>query len=147
MVVRRCQALIRNSDEAMDAVQDVFVNLLKANERGVTYPSSLLYTIATNVCLNRIRAKKREKWTDFLVEGEEFFAADDESYNVVDAQILVQSIFEDESEETRTICFMYHADGMTLKEISDAVGMSISGVQKRIETFKKRARLKLRDSV
>ena len=142
MVIRRCQMLLRNSDEAMDAVQDVFVNLLKTEGRTVTYPSSLLYTIATNVCLNRLKAKKRENWTDFLHDGEEMFTADDDSYNQVDAEMLVQAILEDESEETRTMLFMYHVDGMAFREIGEAVGLSISGVRKRLETFKKRVRLK-----
>ena len=143
MVIRRCRQLLHSTDEAMDAVQDVFVNLLKAQGRGVSYPSSLLYTIATNVCINRLRGKKRAVQTDFPLDGEELFAVEDDGYDQVDAQMLVQAILEDESAETRTICFMYHADGMTLKEISDTVGMSVSGVQKRIATFKKRAQLKL----
>ena len=143
MVIRRCRALLRNDDEAMDAVQDVFVNLLRAELRlEGSYPSSLLYTMATNVCLNRLRGKKREAW-DLLSGSEEFFSAADGSYEQVDAEMLVKAILEDESEETRSICFMYHADGMTLSETGEAVGLSISGVRKRLESFRKRARLKL----
>lgn len=142
MVIRRCRSLLRNDDEAMDAVQDVFVNLLKSEGRlSGSFPSSLLYTMATNVCLNRMRKKKREAM-DFLSGGEEFFAADS-GYERVDAKLIVEAILEDESEETRAICFMYHADGMTLSEIGEAVGLSISGVKKRLDTFKKRARLRL----
>ena len=56
MVLRRCRRLLRDEDEALDACQDVFVRLLGAPERlDGAYPSSLLYRIATNVCLNRIR--------------------------------------------------------------------------------------------
>ena len=146
MVIRRCRTLLRNEEEAMDAVQDVFLNLLKAEKRlKDSYPSSLLYTIATNVCLNRLRAKKRE--APGLVTGaEDFFSAADGAYDQVDAELLVKSVLENESEETRTISFMYHADGMTLKEIGDAMGLSISGVRKKIESFKRRARLKLEEN-
>jgi RNA polymerase sigma-70 factor (ECF subfamily) len=145
MVIRRCRSLLRNDDEAMDAVQDVFLNLLKAQKRlKPAFPSSLLYTMATNVCLNRLRAGKRELPGDYFSGGEDFFpAADEDVGGQVDAELLVQAILEDESEQTRAICFMYHADGMTLKEIGEAAGMSISGVRKRLETFKVRARLKL----
>ena len=56
MVSRRCRRLLSDEDEALDACQDVFVRLIEHRERLVgTYPSSLLYRIATNVCLNRIR--------------------------------------------------------------------------------------------
>ena len=143
MVIRRCRALLGSDDEAMDAVQDVFVNLLRAERRlRETFPSSLLYTMATNVCLNRLRGRKRVVLGLFS-GGEETFSAADGSYEQVDAELLVKAILEDESEETRAICFMYHADGMTLSEIGEAVGLSISGVRKKLESFRKRARLKL----
>jgi RNA polymerase sigma-70 factor (ECF subfamily) len=140
MVIRRCRSLLRNDDEAMDAVQDVFVNLLRAEGRlRGTFPSSLLYTIATNLCLNRLRSGKET----FFDGNDEFFSATDGAYDQVDTKLLVEAILKDESEKTRTICFMYHADGMTLREIAEAMRLSVSGVRKRLETFKKRARLKL----
>jgi len=57
----------------------------------------------------------------------------------------LEDILKYESETDRAICFMYHADDMTLKEIGDAVGLSVSGVRKRLEAFKSRARIKLED--
>lgn len=144
MVIRRCRALLRNDDEAMDAVQDVFFNLLKAEGRlKDSFPSSLLYTIATNVCLNRIRSKKRNNVLLESFGGEENSFAVDEGYEQVDAELLVNAIMEDESEENRTICFMYYADGMSLKETGEAAGLSISGVRKRLDAFRKRALKKL----
>ena len=153
MVIRRCRALLRNEDEAMDAVQDVFVNLLRSKERlHFAFPSSLLYSMATNVCLNRLRRKKL-KALEIMTSGEGLFSgaasgsADGsaDGFDQVDAEMLVGFILEDESEETRTILFMYHVDGMTLREIGETVGLSVSGVRKRLETFRKRARLKLGD--
>ena len=142
MVIRRCRALLRSDDEAMDAVQDVFMNLLKAQGRlQGAFPSSLLYTMATNVCLNKLRARKWE--APDSPDFEENFSINDEGFEQVDSKLLVQAILEDESDDTRSICFMYHADGMTLMEIGEAVGMSVSGVRKRLESFKKRAREKL----
>jgi DNA-directed RNA polymerase specialized sigma24 family protein len=38
---------------------------------------------------------------------------------------------------------MYHADGMTLREIGEAVGMSVSGVRKRLVSFQARAKIRL----
>ena len=149
MVIRRCRALLGSGDEAMDAVQDVFVNLLEAQGRlKDSFPSSLLYTMATNLCLNRLRRKKREilenraSRVSITSGAEELFTAD-EGFDQVDAQLLVEAILEDESEESRSILFMYHVDEMTLKEIGEAVGLSVSGVRKRLEVFKKRARSKL----
>ncbi len=54
MVLRRCRQLLHDEDEAMDVCQDVFARLLERRERlQAQYPSSLLYRIATNLCLNR----------------------------------------------------------------------------------------------
>jgi RNA polymerase sigma-70 factor (ECF subfamily) len=60
MVLRRCRQLLRAEDEALDACQDVFVRLIERHGRlDARFPSSLLYTMATNVCLNRIRDRAR----------------------------------------------------------------------------------------
>src|SRR5262245_9689209 len=60
MVLRRCRRLLGDEDEALDAYQDTFVRLLEYRSRlDDRYPSSLLYRMATNVCLNRIRDRRR----------------------------------------------------------------------------------------
>ena len=128
----------------MDAVHDVFVNLLRGKNRlQNAFPSSLLYTMATNTCLNRLRKKKREILKEFTGE-EAALTVSDEGFDQVDAELLLKDILKDESEINRTISFMYHVDGMTLNEIGEAVGLSVSGVHKKLEAFKTRARNKIR---
>ena len=62
MVLRRCRSILGDEQDSLDAVHDVFVSLLRVEKRlNDRFPSSLLYTIATNVCLNRLRKKKGEK--------------------------------------------------------------------------------------
>jgi RNA polymerase sigma-70 factor (ECF subfamily) len=134
--------MLGNEEEALDAAQDVFVKLLGAEKRlRGRFPSSLLYTIATNTCLNRIRWKKRHG---------EIFAGDsgildifsqEPGHDRVEAKMVMDGILKSESESTRTICFMYYADDMTLREIGEALGMSTSGVRKRIGAFNVRARI------
>ena len=145
MVIRRCRRILSAEEDVLDAVHDVFVSLLQ-NEPKLHggFPSSLLYTIATNVCLNRLRKKKWEKPEDFSAEGERRLVYFDEGFAQVEAELLLEDILKDESEMNRAISFMYHADGMTLKEVGEATGLSISGVRKRLEAFRQRARLKLR---
>jgi len=143
MVFRRCLFLLKNEDEALDASQDVFVNLLRGKQRlHGKFLSSLLYTIATNVCLNMLRRRKFtvDKCDDDQIETS---GSDDPEFGKVEDSIIMEAIFQDESESTRAICFMYHKDGMTLREIGDVIGMSISGVRKRLTAFNARAKLKL----
>ena len=143
MVFRRCRQLLRNEDDAMDAVQDVFINLIKHSNRLTgDYPSSLLYTIATNISLNRLRAKKYRaegQTVEYTEEKEAVFL--DNSYEKIDAGLLIEDILKTEEEITRTICFMHYADGITLEEIGKTVDLSISGVRKRLLSFKKRAQV------
>ena len=143
MVFRRCLFLLKNEDEALDAAQDVFVNLLRSshNLHG-KFLSSLMYTIATNICLNKLRRRKfmDDNCDDSRIETT---GLNDPEFDKVESRILLETIFENESESTRAICFMYHRDGMTLREIGDVIGMSISGVRKRLTAFNARVKIKM----
>jgi RNA polymerase sigma-70 factor (ECF subfamily) len=143
MILRRCRQMLGSEEDALDAMQDVFVKLINAKAKlHGQFPSSLLYTMATNTCLNRIRWKKRRR--ESALDLEDFILpSKDREMEFTEARLVMEGILDAESELTRGICFMYHADGMTLKEIGDTVGMSVSGVRKRLETFKARARKKL----
>jgi len=143
MVFRRCLFLLKNEDEALDASQDVFVNLLRGKQRlHGKFLSSLLYTIATNICLNILRRRKftADNCDDDQIEAS---GSDDPEFVRVEDSMIMEAIFQNESESTRAICFMYHRDGMTLREIGDVIGMSISGVRKRLAAFNARAKIKL----
>ncbi len=60
MVLRRCRQLLCGEDEAADAMQDVFVQLLRyQGTLDMCASSSLLFRIATNVCLNKLRTWQR----------------------------------------------------------------------------------------
>ena len=144
MVFRRCLSVLKNEDEALDVAQDVFVKLLRYEKKlHGQFLSSLLYTIATNVCLNRLRQRKRQSTNEphpNLPQTDEGF---DSQFERVENCMLMDDILRSESESTRAICFMYHGDGMTLREIGEVTGLSISGVRKRLLAFNARAKVKL----
>lgn len=140
MVLRRCRSLLKNEDAAMDAMQDVFVKLLlyKDKLKG-QYPSSLLFRIATNVCLNIIRSQRIQECgnDDLLLE----IASYDETEDKIFITDYLDRIFNNEPESTRTIAVMYYIDEMTHDEISREVGLSVSGVRKRLRTLKERVQV------
>jgi len=138
MVLRRCRQLLRNEDNAVDAMQDVFVKLLenqsRLDDRGL---SSLLYTMATNICLNHIRSKKR-KPTASYDEDESLLdkiATIEEPVDVGDAGRLLDRIFKRHPASTRTIATLHLHDGLTLEQTAQQVGLSVSGVRKRLRTL------------
>jgi RNA polymerase sigma-70 factor (ECF subfamily) len=132
--------MLGNEEDAMDAAQEVFVRLIREAKRlSNLYPSSFLYTVATNVCLNVLRGKRRHGETTHNA-GDLPLLSFDRGYEKVEAEMILDAILRVESESTRAICFMYHADGMTLKEIGASLGLSVAGVWKRLKTFNARAR-------
>jgi RNA polymerase sigma-70 factor (ECF subfamily) len=144
MVLRRCRKMLKNEEDAVDATQDVFVKLLRGEEKiHGKFPSSFLYTIATNICLNKLRWRRRHSETSHEVI--EDFASTEKVYDLVEAKMLIEAILKDESAEVRTICYMYHMDGMTLEEIGKAIGISFSAVRKRLKSFAARAQLHFHD--
>lgn len=146
MVLRRCRRLLRDEARALDAMQDVFVEVLRRYETlDGTAPAALLLRISTNVCLNRLRTLRRhpEDGDDALLLAIAADAPDHEQR--AGARGLLSRIFNRESESTLEIAVMHYLDRMTLEEVADEVGLSVSGVRKRLRTL--RARLPLAEGV
>jgi RNA polymerase sigma-70 factor (ECF subfamily) len=132
MVVRRCRQLLRNEEQALDAAQDVFVRVLERSDSlRADYPSSLLYRMATNLCLNRIRdAKRRGEIAD---EGIiEKIAHWEDVEKRLTASSMLERLFGVQRESTRTMALLHYVDGLTLNQVADEVGLSVSGVRKRL---------------
>jgi RNA polymerase sigma-70 factor (ECF subfamily) len=139
MVLRRCRRLLRSEDKALDAMQDVFVQVIRNESRlAETAPSALLLRIATNICLNKLRSEKRhpEDRDDELVL--QIAGANDDAESRSLGRTLLAKIFGRESESTKTIAVMHYVDRMTLEEVALEVGMSVSGVRKRLRTLQER---------
>jgi RNA polymerase sigma-70 factor (ECF subfamily) len=135
MVLRRCRQMLRDDKLAEDAAQDVFVRFLRHGERlTAEFPSSLLYRIATNHCLNLIRDAHRQ---DPLIDAWLRRVADWEDPGPrLDARSILSRLFGRHEESTRAMAVMHLLDGMTLEEVAQEVGMSVSGVRKRLRSLR-----------
>lgn len=132
LVLRRCRTLLRREEEAVDAMQDVFVRVLvnqsRLDERGC---SSLLYRIATNVCLNRMRSQRRrpeDPQSELLQQIAEVSGQE----GAVEARSLLDRLLSREPESSAVIAVLHLHDGLTLDEVAQQVGLSVSGVRKRL---------------
>jgi RNA polymerase sigma-70 factor (ECF subfamily) len=144
MVLRRCRQLLRDEEKALDAMQEVFTKLMisKKRLRGI-YPSSLLFRISTNVCLNMIRDQRSHRWIN--ISSEDLLtqlASYDEEENRLIVRDMLDRLFKKEKRSTREIATLHFVDGMTLQEVADEVGLSLSGVRKRIRDLKARIKIK-----
>ena len=136
MVQRRCRQLLRDEESAADAMQETFVRVLRRGERlQPRYPSSLLYRIATNVCLNQLRTNRRRPTTSAdpllpFLEGRERVEE-----RVLDAYV-VEQVFSRSKDGTREAAEMLYLEGRTLAETAAEVDLSISGVRKRMRSLR-----------
>jgi RNA polymerase sigma-70 factor (ECF subfamily) len=136
MVHRRCRSLLRDEEEAVEAMQDVFVEVVRrADHLKVDAPSSFLYRTATNVCLNRMRSRRR-KPSDADSELIERIAQAPEAEDRSVVNQLLDTIFARERPSTRVMAVMHLVDGHTLEEVAAAFDLSVSGVRKRLRVLK-----------
>jgi len=139
MVLRRCRRLLGDEEQAVDAMQDVFVQLLAHRERlHGRYPSSLLFRIATNVCLNVIR-QRRSRRTDADEDLLSRIACCAEQEERTLAAVILERLFRSEKPSTREIAVMHFVDGLTYGEVARETRLSVSGVRKRLREFRARA--------
>jgi RNA polymerase sigma-70 factor, ECF subfamily len=136
MVLRRCRRLLGEEEQAADAMHDVFVQLLVHHERLVDHgASSLMYRIATNVCLNRLRSRaRRPEDPDSARAYDVVQAIEPESR--AEARSLLDRALGRAPVSSATIAVLHHLDGLTHEEVAEIVGLSVSGVRKRLRTLK-----------
>ena len=136
MVHRRCLRLLGDAQAAQDAAHDVFVLALRHRARlDGGAPASLLLRMSTRVCLNRLRnGARRPESPDEALLVEIAQASEPGAQSL--ARIFLAQIFLHELESTRTMAVMHYLDGLTLEQVAREVGMSVSGVRKRLRTLR-----------
>jgi RNA polymerase sigma-70 factor (ECF subfamily) len=139
MVLRRCRFLMRDEELALDMMQETFANLLRHQDRlEDSAPSSLLYTMATNLCLNAIKSHQtRSRYTTSVDSSETEFGWSDPAHAMVEAREMLDQIFALDDEKTRTIAWLHYVDRLTLEETAERSGMSVSGIRKRLRKLQR----------
>jgi len=138
MVLRRCRLLLKDEEEALDAMQETFVKLMRYQEQlNDEYPSSLLYRIATNISLNLIRNRKPLAGGDHEDIINKIAHFDDHEQRFIHTKLL-DRFFSRELQDTRQMATLHYVDGLTLQEVADTVKLSVSGVRKRLRLFRQR---------
>ena len=129
--------LMRNNDEAADAMQDAFVRALRSigGFRGGDARVWLL-AIVRNTCYSRLqrgRARALESECDEELHSPEPEAANPELlYERSRDQAVLQKSLEDLPEEFCEIIVLRELQGMAYKEIADVVGVPIGTVMSRL---------------
>lgn len=154
-IINHTYMLLRNREDALDMAQEAFVKAF-VGMSGFSGQSSFktwLYRIATNVCIDEIRRRKRRAQTQSLTvhedENAEQLDIADESINPEKIaqqnelkNVIMEAIGELE-EDYRAVISLRELEGMDYAEISKTLGISLGTVKSRIS----RARQKLREKL
>ena len=147
MVLRRCRTLLRDPAKAEDAMQDVFVSVIRSEDRlRDEAPGALLLRVATNICLNKMRGERRRPEDAHADDELALRIADaDDGGGDAESRTLARSVLgklfgsnDPLAASTRSLAFMHLVDGMTLEEVARESRLSVSGVRKRLRGLKGR---------
>lgn len=139
---RRCVSIVGNPDEARDLVQETFARYLGSKNQGDEQSAfAVLYRIATNASIDRLRRRKTAGEDELQAEahvgdlGNEPRRID----SLRDLAFLTKGL----SEEELTVAVLHHLDGYTQDGIAASLDLSRRTVGKILQRFeehvKKRA--------
>jgi len=144
-VLNTCYRFLGNSDDAMDATQDIFIKIYDAlhQYKPEAKLSTWIYRIAVNHCLNVLRSKKRAGW---LMSVTSLLKSDKKAMEIVveneanpemlmqekEKQQIIQNALSKLNNEQRTAIILHRYQGLSYKEIAHVMQTSVSSVESRI---------------
>jgi RNA polymerase sigma-70 factor (ECF subfamily) len=134
---RLAYRLTGSADDALDVVQDAFYKVYKGidawNERSAFY--SWLYRVATNLAIDRLRRRRKDRviQQDLLARGQPH--ADDPSEVVAERGEALHRLakvrrgIEALPEIQRAVMVLRHYEGLSLKEIAEQRGVALGTIK------------------
>jgi len=135
---------LRNDEDALDYVQEVFARLVAAVRDGTpSQPVAYLRRIAMNLLIDRSRSERPVHCAitvEIAVPPEQ-----EEALLVKDVMTTYEAALESMTDRTRTVFLLYRVEGLKYREIADRLGVSIPAVQKHMARALERLTLALND--
>ena len=127
-VLRTCLRLLGGSVEAQDVAQETFVKAFTHLDQLDPQRSPLpwLTTVATRLCLNRIRSRQRAREDEL---DEAFDAPVEEDWLRGEDQRRLQSALQRLPDNSRAVLVLFYLEEWSCKEIAEALGLSESNVK------------------
>ena len=143
-IVNFCYRLLGNAGEADDAAQETFVRCYQARHRlrSGTKLSTWLFAIARNLCLDRLRYRKRHP-TEALENAPEPVTISNEVGNREIATAIAKAVAQ-LPEDQRTVVVLAEYHGLSYAEIAEIMKCSGKSVEARLYRAKHALRTQLR---
>ena len=143
-VFGKCISILKDYDEAKDAVQDIFIkimtNLANFGERAQF--STWIYSITYNYCIDIIRKKKKEKtlFTDDIERAPDVAAEEVPDEFLLEMEVKhLKTVLEMLPTGDRMILLMKYQDDMSIRDIAEVLDKTESAVKMKIKRAKHKA--------
>lgn len=143
-ILRYVRSVVRDPDEAQDLTQETF---LRAQRRRETLrdPEAVLpwlYSIATHVCLDRLRQRARQARAQSNLDPEAVSPPDPApSAGLLaeqeDMSDCVEAYVSELSDSYRAVLLMHDVKGLSAREIAELLGDSVGSVKIRLHRARK----------
>jgi RNA polymerase sigma-70 factor (ECF subfamily) len=145
-VYQRCRALLGNDDEAYDALQEVFIRVIRSrpeldDDRPIT---AWLNRVTTNLCFNRIRARRYRRHVSIEAMGGVADRGPVElMQTLLEQRDLIRRLLLPVDERTRHVVVSYFFDEHSVQHIGAELEISVPTVRRVLKRFLKNARKRL----
>ncbi len=149
-----CFRYVGNQEDAEEVAQDVFIRLYKAAHRYQPRAklSTLLYRIAVNLSLNRIRDRKAKRWVSWEHHRREDekkpLSSETSQPDTVlenkERQQMIRSVIDSLPPNQRTAVILKRYHDLSYEEIADIMRCSVSAVEARLHRAKQNLKKQLK---
>ena len=146
-LVRYGNTYLKDSDEAEDIVQQVFVSLWEKRDQLDIHTSirSILYKSVQNACLNKIKhLKVRTSYAEEL-KATAVYTDSSDSVQATELNERIQLAMENMPEQCSRIFKMSRFEQLRYQEIADQLGLSVKTIENQMGKALKIVREELKD--
>jgi RNA polymerase sigma factor (sigma-70 family) len=137
LVLRRSRGILRHETLAHDALQTVFLKVIRHGSalREVESKLGWLYTVTDHCCIDIIKRRRRA----FSVENDAS-SGSSQPPPPVEARSTLNTLMRKLQPRERIVALLLYGDGLTQEEISERLGWSRQTVNKKAQLIRRIAR-------
>lgn len=143
-----CLKYIKNRDEAMDAVMQIFEKLIaEIPKQKIENFRSWLHVVTKNYCLMQLRSKKvlDEKYNEWVIDPENFMESEDDLHPIdkdePDMEKALADCIERLKEEQKECIKQFYYEDRCYNEIAQNLGLDEKKVKSHLQNGKRNLKL------